>query len=42
MVIHVGDLLAGFLGGGVERCRRIGAVELRERDLRVEPVDGGG
>ena len=42
VVVGVGDLLAGLLGGGVERRRPVGAVRLRERDAVVEAVDGGG
>ncbi|RLN13157.1 hypothetical protein C2845_PM09G05200 [Panicum miliaceum] len=42
VVVRVGDLLAGLLGGGVERRRLVGAVRLREGDAVVEAVDGGG
>ena len=33
MVVGVSDGLAGFLGGGVERCRAVGAVLLGEGRL---------
>jgi hypothetical protein len=42
VVVGVGDLLAGLLGGGVQRRRPVGAVRLREGDAVVEAVDGGG
>ena len=42
VVVGVGDLLAGFLGGGVEAGGLVGAVELGERVLGVEAVDGAG
>jgi hypothetical protein len=42
VVVGVGDLLAGLLGGGVQRRRVVGAVRLREGDAVVEAVDGGG
>ncbi|BAS81319.1 Os02g0791450, partial [Oryza sativa Japonica Group] len=42
VVVRVGDLLAGLLGGGVQRRRLVSAVALREGHLVVEAVDGGG
>uniref|UniRef100_A0A8R7UZT1 Uncharacterized protein n=1 Tax=Triticum urartu TaxID=4572 RepID=A0A8R7UZT1_TRIUA len=42
VVVCVGDLLAGLLGGRVERRRPVRAVRLREGHRVVEPVDGGG
>jgi len=42
VVVGVGDFLAGLLGGGVEAGGLVGAVELGERVLGVEAVDGAG
>lgn len=41
MVVSVGNFLAGFFGGGVERSRTISAVEFREGVFNVETVNRG-
>ncbi|KAL8129720.1 hypothetical protein V2J09_018875 [Rumex salicifolius] len=42
VVVGVGDLLAGFFGGGVEAGGAVCAIGLGEGDAVVEPVDGAG